>query len=449
MARDEQVVADLRVVQARASAMDRLLGLSLPALDQRMDARGGRVVLPAVLAEAIDTIGDTTMRAAARHLFPFPYGPTPWETGKARGTRAAGEFGVSYDAFRKRGEGRPVSRLELVIDAVATAFETLTEPVAPAAPDRPPQRRLTALLGVGVIVALLATVGILLLNRDPSAKPGTTAEGATPAKTHCDRRIGDLDSGVAREPDAKSWTRQLAVTFRAEGGVRLGCAAGPAYRWKSLVVQDLVHGHTPNGSLVISPNGVYLWMNQSQFTSYHQIGGRSGDAAQTVGGLPERIVAATNGHVEIELTEGTVLLAERRDAPYFWIPGAYVGWWRNHPELGIPVQNPLPSLRQDFQHGYAQIRPGLTDPEFHPLSDAAALLPLRSADHILRQPDGTAWFVEKRRGALVRKWIPDGETWNCLGGDGVAVHPDTDGDVVSVLPYAGHAHCPGPSREND
>ena len=44
--------------------------LALPALDQRMDARGGRTALPALLADAIDTIGDTTMRAAARHLFP-------------------------------------------------------------------------------------------------------------------------------------------------------------------------------------------------------------------------------------------------------------------------------------------------------------------------------------------------------------------------------------------
>ena len=442
MSRDEQVVADLRVVQARASAMDRLLGLSLPALDQRMDTRGGRSALPAVLAEAIDTIGDATMRGAARHLFPFPYGPTPWETGKARGTRAAGEFGVSYDAFRKRGEGRPVSRLELVIDAMATAFEAVTEPVAPAAPDPSPRRRLTALFGVGMIVALLATASILLLHRDPSAKPGAPAEGATPAKTHCDRRIGDLDPAVAREPDAKSWAQQLVVTFRTEGGARLGCAAGPAYRWKSLVVQDVVRGHTPNGSLVISPNGVDLWMNRSQFTSYHQIAGRSGDAAQTVGGLPKRIVTAGNGHVEIELTEGTVLVAERRDAPYFWIPGAFVPWWRDHPELGIPVQNPLPSLRQDFQHGYAQIRPGLTEPEFHPLADAGALLPAHSAGHILRQPDGTAWFVVKRRGALVREWIPDGETWNCLGGDAVALRPDIDGDVVVALLYAGHAHCP-------
>ncbi len=442
MSRDEQVVADLRVVQARASAMDRLLGLSLPALDQRMDARGGRSALPAMLAEAINTIGDSTMRSAARHLFAFPYGPTPWETGKARGTRAAGEFGVSYDAFRKRGEGRPVSRLELVIDAVATAFEALTESDAPDAPDRPRGRRLSALLVVGMIAALLATVGILLLNRDPSAKPGAPAEGATSAKTHCDRRIADLDSGVASEPDAKSLARRLVVTFRAEGGARLGCAAGPAYRWKSLVVQDLVRGHTPNGSLVVSPNAVDLWMNQSQFTSYHQIGGRSGDAAQTVGGLPKRIVTAGNGHVEIELTEGTMLVAERPDAPYFWIPGAFVPWWRDHPELGIPVQNPLPSLRQDFQHGYAQIRPGLTEPEFHPLADAGALLPAHSAGHILRQPDGTAWLVVKRRGALVREWIPDGETWNCLGGGAEVVHPDVDGDVVSVLPYAGHAHCP-------
>ena len=98
--------------------------------------------------------------------------------------------------------------------------------------------------------------------------------------------------------------------------------------------------------------------------------------------------------------------------------------------------------RQDFQHGYAQIRPGAPEPEFHPVVDPASLLPPHLGGHILRQPDGTAWLVVKQRGRLVRQWIPDGETWNCIGGDAVAVHPDTDGSVVAALEYAGHAHCP-------
>lgn len=108
---------------------------------------GGRDALPATLAAAIDNIGDLTMRAAARHLFPSPYGLGPSETGKARGTRAAGELGVSDDAFRKRGEGRPVSRLELVIDAVATQFEAITEPGLPEHPARSSSGRLGALVG--------------------------------------------------------------------------------------------------------------------------------------------------------------------------------------------------------------------------------------------------------------------------------------------------------------
>lgn len=441
MARNEQMVADLRVVQARASAMDRLLGLELPALDQRMDALGGRAALPDVLAEAIDNIGDVTMRTAARHLFPLPYGPTPWETGKARGTRAAGEFGVSYDAFRKRGEGRPVSRLELVIDAVAMQFEALTAPSPADRSSRPSHTRSWALVGVGTLVVVV-TIGVLLLTRHTHSNSGALAAGATPAKTHCESHIGDLDAVVGAEPAAKSFAHQLMRTFGQEGGARLGCAAGPAYRWKELIVQDLVRAHAPDGSLVISPNGVKMWMNQAQYVSYHQIGGRSGDVAQIVGGLPERIVTTADGHVEIRLSAGTVLVAEQRDAPYFWIAGAYVSWWRHHPELGIPVQNPMPSLRQEFQHGYAQIRPGATEPEFHPVADPAALLPPHLGGHILRQPDGTAWLVVKQRGRLVRQWIPDGETWNCIGGDAIAVHPDTEGSVVVALEYAGHAHCP-------
>lgn len=160
---------------------------------------------------------------------------------------------------------------------------------------------------------------------------------------------------------------------------------------------------------MISPNGAKICMNQAQYSSYHQIGGRSGDIAQIVGGLPERIVTARDGHVEIQLSAGTLLVAERSDAPYFWIAGAYVPWWRHHLGIGIPVENPLPRLRQGFQHGYAQIRPGVTEPEFHPVADPAALLPPHAIVHILRQPDGTAWLIVKQRGRLARV---DPRRWN-------------------------------------
>jgi hypothetical protein len=91
------------------------------------------------------------------------------------------------------------------------------------------------------------------------------------------------------------------------------------------------------------------------------------------------------------------MVAESRDAPYFWISADYVAWWRSHPELGLPTANPLASLTQDFQHGHAEVTAtssGLSaEPRITLVDDPAAELPAPAARrrHILRQPDGTAW----------------------------------------------------------
>lgn len=110
------VVRELRLVQGRAFALDRPIGLDLSVLDRLTARSGGWSALPHLLATPIGKIGDSTMRAAAGQCFPLPYRPAIWDTGKARGTGAAGESRISYVAFHKSGEGRPTSRLELVME---------------------------------------------------------------------------------------------------------------------------------------------------------------------------------------------------------------------------------------------------------------------------------------------------------------------------------------------
>lgn len=441
-----EVVGELRLVYAKASAADRLSLLSLPVIDRLAAEHGGRGSLPVALGAAIAELRDDTMRTAAMAMFPLPYDDGVWDTAKTRGGRAAGAFGVSYEAFRKSGDGRPRSRLELVLEDVAGALVAhyggvLVDgaDVAPA----PRTFRRGVVVGVAVVtlVVLLGAGAIVVeLSAGESAPAPLTV--ASTVQTHCSGTVGELGAALPGDPPVRDAAARLRRTYRRAGGARLGCPAGPAYRWGSLAVQDLLAHGTSNGSLVVSPNGVDLWMNQAAFTSYHQIGGRSGDVAQLVGGLPVKMVKAADGQAEIRLSTGTILVAEAPDAPYFWILGTYVPWWRAHPEFGLPAGNPLPNFHQDFQHGYAMIRPGDIDPEFTAVTDPAARLPAHPEGHVLRQPDGTAWHVERVKGRLVRHWVPDGGTWVCLDGDHTVIRLDVDGPVASALPYAGHAHCP-------
>jgi hypothetical protein len=58
---------------------------------------------------------------------------------------------------------------------------------------------------------------------------------------------------------------------------------------------------------------------------------------------------------------------------------------------------------------------------------------------ILRQPDATAWFVSAEG---KRRWIADGDTWNCLGGDAKRVSRDLAGYAIASLKFDGQATCP-------
>jgi hypothetical protein len=106
------------------------------------------------------------------------------------------------------------------------------------------------------------------------------------------------------------------------------------------------------------------------------------------------------------------------------------------------------TLRIDFEGGYMEA----------PLGDLVGLLAGQPVDdvvlvddtgaqlagvaveeRIVRQSSGTAWWVDADGR---RHWIPDGETWQCLGGDAVVVADDLPGFTVATLPLAEQATCP-------
>ena len=74
------------------------------------------------------------------------------------------------------------------------------------------------------------------------------------------------------------------------------------------------------------------------------------------------------------------------------------------------------------------------------VSDPTSALPTEINGHILRQADGTAWYVDDKG---VRHWIPDGTTWNCVGGDAIvaANARALPGYAVSALRVGTAARC--------
>jgi hypothetical protein len=299
------------------------------------------------------------------------------------------------------------------------------------------------------LAAVVAVVLVLVGRPDRSAAAGstesvTTAPDARVLPEQC-VKIGSLSDDVAAEPDAPQDAATLRSLYEAAGGgQRLGCAVAPAHRWRGLLVQEYEGEPDLPGAVVVTGAGTGIVLDPAQWGSYRRVGAADGSQAQRVGGVPERIVPRPDGSIEVELSRGVVMVAESRNAPYFWILADYVAWWRSHPELGLPTANPLPSLTQEFQHGQAKVTAtsaGLgPDPEVTLVGDPAAELPPPPSRrrHILREPDGTAWWIDAQDR---RHWIASAEVWQCLGGEAVAFSEDVPGYAIATLPLAPHAAC--------
>ena len=60
-------------------------------------------------------------------------------------------------------------------------------------------------------------------------------------------------------------------------------------------------------------------------------------------------------------------------------------------------------------------------------------------ERIVRQASGTAWWIDAE-GA--RHWVPDGVTWECLGGEAVVAESHARGWVAAAFPLAEPVVCP-------
>ena len=474
----ELVAADLRAVIGRCRSLGDFDNLVTPALDELVRIAGGeRRDLPNHLAAAVGTVEDERYRRFLEILLPLPFRPgSPWpqlgsnRSGAGRGEEAARQaFDLSWDACNRSGQmldGRSrrewaelllADSLRLELDdahraRVDVGAETGTGINDPGVGGSGPDAEVEGVPGrgrrrwglVAAVLVALSVVGIVAGLKLGGRAPGGSL-AAPVASTTSAVRCGvpaSLDADLAGSPDAARVRSGLEDLLGQVGGTgRIGCALGPARRWQDVVVEEHDSGEDGlPGALVLAPSHQGLYLSPEAYATYRRLGGGDGSFAQKIGGIPDRVDDFADGHSEVTLSKGVVLVEGTAGAPYFWIAAPYVAWWRAHPELGLPTSNPMPDLSQDFEHGRVlAIGSDTGGPKPLMSTNPGAALPAARAGHILRQSDGTSWWIDDRDR---RWWIATGGVWTCLGGASVALPDEVSGDAIATLPFAGHATCP-------
>jgi hypothetical protein len=400
-----------------------------------------------------------------------------WDPLAKRQEDAARAFHVGFDAFRrKRSDGRR-SRFDEVIFELALVLESLPLDAVPVyqpglAPKMTPpvlgsdepvkvetpavstswlaSRRVMAGAGITLAVVVIA----LLLVFRPWDESSESAAGSVVALTEqdCSYLPGETGDPQPAQQNAAALAEDL---YRMSGGFRLlGCPGN--------TVQDLGNGEVayqeldtaqgdPNGALVVPAEASAILLNNAQWESYRQIGGKSGDDVYSTAGYPVGTrVQDGASWVELDEAHGVLLVGESADGPHFFIVKIAADLWLETGAvlgpLGLPTSNPHTReglFTQEFRGGYADLLPdGTLEITMVTPEEARAELPddetLRG--RILRQKEATAWWVNDE---LERLWIPSSEVFNCLGGfDAVAEGTvSVRGYAVQTLQYGGVATC--------
>jgi hypothetical protein len=301
-----------------------------------------------------------------------------------------------------------------------------------------------------LVVALVATV-LTLGSSDDGQDEGR--EDAAPDSEVADRTtvqegriscepIGALDSAASQTPNAAQLTQAFTDLYATLEDV--GCPDDPAFDWKELVVQELVEEEEPDlpgAMLVVRSSGAATYLTPTAYAQYRRLGSADGSDAQNLAGLPSPVQTFADGHQEVQLSKGALMVAEQEGAPFFWLHPDFVQLWRESTDvLGLPTGNPRINLEQDFQKGWAHIVDRSPLPELVPVADPGAELAALGelANTGLRQADGTAWWIgEDGR----RYWIATGGVYDCLIPGGDESVGAVRGYAVSTLPYGGHAEC--------
>jgi hypothetical protein len=461
---------------AKARSFGAFMEMPLPGLAACVgstDEPAGPEAMRNAVASAIESLADDSTRAQARRLFPF--GDTWWTSNLGDRQRdAADELYISPKAYTNVRDGS--SHYRRVLGAIAAQLvalhapaavgavaapapvgvggadlTTVTERLEPPAARRsvPRWRRPTwrTTVAVAAIVAVVAGVAVIRIGDKRSGDTATPPAPCSIASGEAPATVAPADR--ARLVDLGDELRQLIPAGT--------CPAAQFGYFADALVQPLQAGDEKRGVVLVPPafvadEPVYLpvWVWQS----YGQIiSGNNPETTVALAGYPVRVErqASPPAHL-VWLSLGGVLIAADEDSPGFWIPSDVLPTWQSSGgltgSLGFPATNPFVRMPagpfvQEFERGMAAVDAPL--PNRAPIKVVpvpplgASLEPLGDLrGKILRQTTGTAWYVDRERR---RRWIPDGETFGCLGGERVLAGKNVPGYDIWTLPPGPQATC--------
>lgn len=355
---------------------------------------------------------------------------------------------------RTREAARLISRMTATdpaarpVDLVGWSTELATALQQPAHR----MRRRWAAAAMAATVLTAAAVSALAFDRGGTddASPAATPTSEVPATgTECSFPIGAPEPGLT-EGQVQSVQNAVPQLEALRGSA---CGTSPASLFGEAVHQAISEDGSSE-QIIVSPVGA-VRVSAAEWASYQEIAGRQRpENAITFGGYP--ISADTNSSATlIELSNGGVVLGRRDDTQSFWMPEAVLDRWLEHGgadgALGYPMTNPFyvpEGVRQDFEGGFMELPASTSEPvaAIEPslllvqLTDQpeTPLVGVELEGKILRQPTGTAWWID---GDGRRRWLPDGSTYTCVGGDEIVVADDLPGSAVATVPLGPPATC--------
>lgn len=434
----------------------------------------------------IDDLRDPAGEGAARQLF-----LTDWPGGalKTRATAAAAEYGISYDAFRRKRVAGGTSRLDDLVNRLALllveASSSGTEETTPMLPMTQPEvlgattstlPSKNVLLAAVALLVSLAGIGALVAaaneNRDDtSSRAATSTQPVSPGSTESAAEVAVTGDGVAATavptndtieataPEATACSlapgegapamQELIDDTEAEAIIAgLGCPSELAELRGSLHFQRFHRGINATGGIIGLPDGEILTLNIGQYQSYIRIGGGDGGRSSTLGGMPTGVVSQVGADEwRYQLDSKVLLVAEQQDSTYYWLPEIVATKWLEtggrEGVYGAPAGSPRVTgegIRQDFENGYL-VLVSEGELEWRPLlDDGSEKAPeIGISGGIISAADGTGWFVDERE---QRWWIPDLRTYECVGGGANQRKSDLPGHEIHAMPFGGVVQCP-------
>jgi hypothetical protein len=330
---------------------------------------------------------------------------------------------------RRPGQSARLIVAMLADDPARRPTMPLREWVAEVAGSGHATRRRVLLSAAATVVAVGAVAGAVSALPLDGGKPKVAAAAAPT----CRFAVGQADPTDPPSP------ARLAEITAMSGDVHI-CATTATYADGPMAVQEFGH-QAWVGALVSSGTGRGFVLSPAQWAAYARTGDTRGSHASATAGP---IIGTTQsaGDSEILTTHGR-LVGTRTDSAHYFVTAQMQRVREANPALGMPTSDLQPAgdrQVQEFQHGVVTLGPrGAV--QVRPIADPGAALPMVPLqDHLVRQADGTAWWVDAAR---TRHWLASGDEFACYGGSAnLAVNEAVPSYAIATLAEAAPVHCP-------